>query len=92
YNLKTPAANGTVLLNGDGTFTYTPNANYNGGDSFTVTVSDGKGGTVDSVISIGVTPVNDDPTTSNQSLTTAEDTPLTGAVTGTDVDGDSLSY
>ncbi len=92
YNVKTPAANGNVALNADGTFTYTPNSNYNGGDSFTVTVADGKGGTVDSVISIGVTPVNDAPTSANQSLTTSEDTPLTGAVTGTDVDGDTLSY
>ncbi|PTQ72176.1 retention module-containing protein [Pseudomonas sp. GV071] len=94
YTLKpgSEPANGSVTVNTNGTFTYTPAANYNGPDSFTVTVSDGKGGTVDSVISVGVTPGNDAPTTANQSLSTAEDTPLTGAVTGNDIDGDSLTY
>ena len=32
-------ANGTVTLNGDGSVTYTPNANFNGTDSFTYTVA-----------------------------------------------------
>ncbi|MEO0718610.1 MAG: tandem-95 repeat protein [Pseudomonadota bacterium] len=35
------AANGTVVNNGDGTVTYTPNANFVGADSFTYTISDG---------------------------------------------------
>ncbi|MGE4499669.1 MAG: retention module-containing protein, partial [Hydrogenovibrio sp.] len=37
----TQPANGTLVDNGDGTFSYTPNADYNGTDSFTYTVSDG---------------------------------------------------
>ena len=37
----TQGTNGTVVSNGDGTFTYTPNANFNGSDSFTYTISDG---------------------------------------------------
>ena len=39
----TQPANGTVAVNGDGTFTYTPTANFNGADSFTYTVADGNG-------------------------------------------------
>ena len=35
------AANGTVVNNDDGTFTYTPNDGYSGEDMFTFTVSDG---------------------------------------------------
>ncbi|WP_372993934.1 HYR domain-containing protein, partial [Sulfitobacter sp.] len=42
---NTNTSNGTLVLNGDGTFTYTPNENYNGPDSFTYTISDGNGGT-----------------------------------------------
>ena len=36
-----PATNGTVVVNADGTITYTPNAGFVGQDSFTYTVSDG---------------------------------------------------
>ncbi len=38
------AGNGTVIDNGDGTVTYTPNAGFFSTDSFTYTVSDGSGG------------------------------------------------
>jgi VCBS repeat-containing protein len=93
YAVKTAAAHGTVVLNTTtGAYTYTPATNYNGADSFTVQVSDGKGGLVDSLVSINVTPVNDAPTTTNQSLTTNEDTPLSGSIVGNDVDGDTLAY
>ncbi|WP_271194379.1 retention module-containing protein, partial [Pseudomonas turukhanskensis] len=94
YTLKgdVQPAHGSVVVNTDGTFTYTPNTNYNGPDSFTVSVSDGKGGTVDSVVTIGVTPDNDAPTAPAVTLETLEDTPIDGSVVGNDVDGDSLTY
>ena len=34
-------SHGTLTLNADGTFTYTPTAHYNGTDSFTYTANDG---------------------------------------------------
>jgi MYXO-CTERM domain-containing protein len=37
-------ANGTAVINGDGTITYTANPGFVGTDSFTYTVSDGNGG------------------------------------------------
>ena len=39
WALATGAANGTVTVNADGTFTYTPNANFNGAASFALTVA-----------------------------------------------------
>ncbi|WP_412762303.1 Ig-like domain-containing protein, partial [Priestia aryabhattai] len=39
-----------MVVNPDGTYTYTPNENYNGVDSFSVVVSDGQGGTAISTI------------------------------------------
>jgi hypothetical protein len=39
------AANGTVEVNGDGTISYTPDANYNGTDTITVTATDDDGAT-----------------------------------------------
>ncbi|MEC0249586.1 Ig-like domain-containing protein, partial [Paenibacillus chitinolyticus] len=92
YVLGTPPVNGTVTVAADGSYTYTPALNYNGTDSFTVTVSDGKGGIAEAVVTIIVSPVNDAPVTRDAAVTTPEDTPLTGAVAGTDADGDTLSY
>ncbi|KUH97772.1 hypothetical protein AU188_19245 [Mycobacterium sp. IS-3022] len=55
------AVPGSFVLNSDGTFTYTPKANFNGSDSFTYKVNDGNldSGTV--TASITVRPVNDAP-------------------------------
>ena len=44
YALGVQAANGTVVVNTDGTYTYTPKPNFNGTDSFTFTANDGAGG------------------------------------------------
>ena len=38
------ALHGTVLVNTNGSYTYTPNTDYNGSDSFTFTANDGTGG------------------------------------------------
>ncbi|WP_338091655.1 retention module-containing protein, partial [Pectobacterium punjabense] len=93
YTVNTQPANGTLTLDGTtGAYTYTPGANFNGNDSFVVTVSDGNGGTTTSTVSIGVRPVNDAPVTADQSIATDEDTPVSGTIVATDVDGDTLSY
>nr|WP_315197007.1 tandem-95 repeat protein [uncultured Aquabacterium sp.] len=93
--------NGSVVVNPDGSYTYTPRADYNGPDSFTVTVSDGRGGTATALVEISVLPSNDppkvddpsaDPTTGNYNVTTDEDTPVSGQVKATDADGDTLTY
>ncbi|WP_159739168.1 Ig-like domain-containing protein, partial [Vibrio atypicus] len=93
--------NGTLELSEDGNWTYTPNDDYNGSDSFTVVVSDGQGGTDTITVNIGVTPVNDDPEIVNGngaplgddiSVETPEDTPVSGKLDATDVDGDDLTF
>jgi VCBS repeat-containing protein len=93
YSLDSGPANGSVTVNGDGTWTYTPDADYNGPDSFTVIVSDGNGGTTTSTVNIGVTAVNDGPVANADSFTVAEDGQLAIDVldNDTDVDGDSLT-
>jgi VCBS repeat-containing protein len=55
-------SNGTLTLRADGSFTYTPNANYNGPDSFTYKATDGKAESNTATVSITVNPVNDAPT------------------------------
>ncbi len=49
-------ANGTLVLNADGTFTYTPNNNFNGTDSFVYEVLDGNGGTAQATATFTVQP------------------------------------
>ncbi|WP_069864815.1 retention module-containing protein [Pseudomonas citronellolis] len=86
-------AHGSVVVNGDGSYSYTPAADYNGPDSFVVTVSDGHGGVAEQVVSITVTPDNDVPVfTSPASQSIAEDDVLHGQLAASDVDGDALSY
>ncbi|WP_319458295.1 beta strand repeat-containing protein, partial [Mycobacterium sp. RTGN3] len=91
----TDPANGSVTVNPNGSFTYTPDENFNGVDTFDYTVSDGTltdAGTV----TITVTAVPDAPVAGDDSYETEEDTPLTVTAPGvladdTDGDGDPLS-
>jgi gliding motility-associated-like protein len=92
FSKTTDPIHGTVVVNSDGSYMYTPNSNYNGSDSFTVTVSDGNGGTNTVTVNVTVTPVNDAPVATATPIVTAEDTPVNGAVTATDVDGDVLTF
>lgn len=61
YAQSSPTGNGSVVFNADGTYIYTPNANFNGTDSFGFTVSDGNGGTDTGVVNITIISVNDLP-------------------------------
>ncbi|WP_434762799.1 tandem-95 repeat protein [Vibrio fortis] len=94
-------SNGSVTVDENGNWTYTPNDNYNGSDSFTVIVSDGQGGTDTLTVNVGVTPVNDTPTLVDSNgdplgdsvaVTTDEDTPVSGSLSASDGDNDSLSF
>ncbi|PMN65837.1 hypothetical protein BCT26_15170 [Vibrio lentus] len=92
FTKSTDPSNGTVVVDENGDWTYTPNENYNGDDSFTVEVSDGLGGTDTITVNIGVTPINDSPVGEDLSVTTDEDTPVSGSLTATDADNDQLTF
>lgn len=64
-------ANGALQLNGDGSFVYTPPANFNGTTSFTYTARDGTLESAPATVTIGVSPVNDAPFISSSPPTTA---------------------
>lgn len=57
----TDPTNGTVTVNSDGTFTYTPNENYSGQDSFTYTLTDADGDESTATVVVNVAPVADTP-------------------------------
>ena len=89
-------AHGTLVLNADGSFSYTPDSNFNGADEFHYKSNDGTVDGNEAVVSIEVRAVNDAPATEDDSYATDEDTPLTVDAPGvlsndSDVDGDALS-
>ena len=92
YALGAQAANGTVVVNTDGTYTYTPNPDFNGSDSFTFTANDGSVASNTATVTLTVNPVNDAPVAQNGSASGSEDTPINGTLVATDVEGQTLTY
>ncbi|HKS26423.1 MAG TPA: Calx-beta domain-containing protein [Pyrinomonadaceae bacterium] len=87
-------ANGTVTLNPNGSFLYTPKQDFSGADSFTYKANDGSGDSNVATVNITVNAVNDAPVAVNDSYSTNENTPLNVAapgVLGNDTDIDSGS-
>lgn len=87
------AENGQVVINDDGTLSYTPAANFIGEDVVDYCVSDGNGGEVCGQITVTVNPVNDAPNAVNDAITTNEDTQVTISPLSNDedIDGDDLT-
>jgi VCBS repeat-containing protein len=93
YAITVPPARGTAGVSAAGLVTYTPAADDHGSYSFTLEVRDAAGAGAMAVVDITVTPVNDAPVLASigGKAVTEEDS-LGFTVSGTDVDGDSLTY
>ncbi len=85
--------NGTLTLNADGSFTYTPGTDFEGTDSFTYHANDGSADSSPATVTITVTHANEAPVAVDDAYTTDEDTPLVVAavpgVLGNDSDFES---
>src|SRR5262249_4376768 len=57
----TAASHGSLSVDSDGSFDYTPDPDYNGSDSFSYTIDDGHGGTDTATVTFTINPVNDPP-------------------------------
>ena len=105
-SVDTTGTKGSVTDNGDGTFTYDPNGQFedlNDGDqetdSFSYTVSDGNGGTATATVTVTINGVTDQvennpPTAEDDAAETDEDTSVTTGdvlANDSDPDGDTLS-
>lgn len=89
----TGGTNGTLVDNGDDTWTFTPDPDFNGEVELQVTIADGKGSSETATATIEVTPVNDNPVADSATATATEDGGMVaGTVSASDVDGDSLTY
>jgi YD repeat-containing protein len=91
---KTNGSKGIVAITNSGTkVRYTPNANQNGSDSFTYTISDGNA-TDTATVNVTITPVNDAPVAVNDTYSGVNNTVWTTLnVRGndSDIDGDSFT-
>lgn len=94
WQLATGPQHGNLVFRPDGSFRYTPDADFHGLDGFTYTITDGSGTTGPVPVVIRIDPVNDAPTTVNGTLVAVEDVTLVGSTSawGTDVDGDVLQW
>ena len=86
-------AHGHVRLSGPGRLVYEPYPNFNGKDSFSYTIDDGRFGRTATQVSVTIVPVPDAPTARDDSVTllagsAAQVMPL---LNDQDVDGDSIS-
>ena len=91
YTVVRPPTKGTLSGTAPN-LVYTPSTNANGADNFTYKVSDGTLESGVATVTIVVSAVNDLPVVSGQSVTTDEDAPVAITLSGSDVDGDTLTY
>lgn len=93
----TDPTNGTVTVNSNCTFSYTPDADYNGADSFTFYVNDGTTNSTSATATITVSSVNDSPVATARSISTTKNTAYVSNgsskphLSGTDAEGTALS-
>jgi len=92
YHINIPPEFGELQQTNGASFTYTPQANYFGSDSFSFYVNDGQYDSNVAFVSIEVGPVNDPPVASNQSVITDEDNPILITLDASDLDYDTLEY
>ena len=88
-------SHGTLALQPDGSFTYTPAANFSGADAFTYKANDGSGDSNVATVSIAIAATNDLPVATADAYATSEGTVLTVSAPGvlandTDADGNPL--
>jgi VCBS repeat-containing protein len=87
FVVATNPMGGAVSMTGAGAFTYTPNANFSGTDTFTARVTDPLSQSVTATITLNVANVNDAPAATNDVLTVAASSAIN--VLGNDVDADN---
>ncbi|EIN6342202.1 tandem-95 repeat protein [Vibrio parahaemolyticus] len=92
-NLIIDKGNGTLVDNGDGTWTFTPQIDDDTEVSFTFDIIDDEDLVVSGSANLDILPINDAPNVKNDVITTEEDTAVTidVLVNDSDVEGDVLS-
>ena len=83
--------NAAIILDGD-VANYTPNANFNGTDTFTYYANDGTSDSNIATVTITISAEDDDPNTLDVATTTDEDVAVVVNLSAEEYDGDSYSF
>ena len=92
YRLGMPAVHGIAVVNADGSYTYTPNQDFNGIDSFTFIARDGSIDSNTATISLVIAAGNGPPVAQDGSGSGDEDTTINGTLVALDIDSPSLTF
>ena len=92
FTITSEVENGFLVNNEDGTFTYSHNGDETTSDSFTYTVTDGEYSLEGLAGSITINSVNDKPSADDQDLNLDESSSVVVNFSGSDADGDELSF
>ena len=85
--------NATITLSENGDVaTYTPNAHFNGSDTFTYYANDGTSDSNIATVTVTVNAIDDEPNTTDVSTTTDEDIAVVVSLSAEEYDGDSYSF
>ncbi len=94
YSIVTEPLHGQITLNSNGTFSYTPDANFFGLDSITYSVCDETNLCAEAILTLDVSFINDLPVAVDETYTLTENATLLGTVADNDIeiDPESLTY
>jgi hypothetical protein len=94
YQIIDNASKGAAIITdpATGAYTYTPDPDLNGMDSFTFKANDGTDDSNTATVTVTINPASDLPVANTSDLSTDEDTPASGTLKASNPDGDSLSY
>ena len=91
YSLVDDSNNATISLNGN-VASYTPNAHFNGTDTFTYKANDGTSDSNLGTVTVVVNAVDDDPNTNDIAVATDEDNAIDISLTADEYDGENYSF
>ena len=94
FNIVSNGTKGTAVItnNSSGAFSYTPNSDATGSDSFTFNVNDGNLDSNTATVLVTINAVNEAPQASGTAISTNENTAYSGRLSGSDPDNDTLLF
>ena len=93
FSVTQPTYGSVTIGNGSSNVSYTPNANFNGIDTFTYKAKDASGLTsATATVTVTVDPVNDAPVANDSNISAIKNAQYSGTLSANDIDGDALTY